>query len=157
MSGSGHRTARVIHAAIVLGPTLFALLAVWLRGGEQPMSMNPDERRLMLYVWMAAIVGATLGALNLWRTRVVPHIEAAERAGPRSASGALLPGLVLVWAVVESAALFGLVVYFVTGSIPLLVGSLAVVWINGFVTRPRPQWFGAGHPDDYAAASRYER
>lgn len=142
------RTARVLHTALVAGPLAFALVALWLQRGMAAADFDADTQRLLRYVWMAAAVGSLLLALNLWRTRVAPHIEAIAGGETAEPPQELLSGLILVWALIEGAALFGLVMYLVTGLSSVWIGSVVLILGNAVFGRPRTEWFepAAGRP-----------
>lgn len=131
------RVMRAIGLALAGGVTTFAVVA-WLiqaRGATAP----PDGP-MLLYLWIATATSLVAASMIFWRGRVVPILEepASEDWRPRAAS--IQSGLVIAWALVETAAMFGVVVYFIAGY--ALAGGVAVAMMWGTValTWPREDW-----------------
>jgi len=143
-SGPLYRTTVVVHIALALGPTLFGAVVWWLsRQGAVPAMALPEATALV-YAWLAAMTGATLGAVRMWSARVEP-LEAELALGrtatpPESVLALLLP----VWAVIEAPALLGIILFMLTGAPLLLVAALLYLWTGFWLTRPRPEWFHRG-------------
>lgn len=142
-SQAGLGAARAIAAALIGGVTTFAVVA-WLEGGgEAARPADAHAAGTMLWAWAAAASAAIVAATALWRTRVAPLIESprgAREDGPDGAA-ALQTGLVLVWAILEGAALFGVLVYYLFGTPLALAGGLLLVWLGIGITFPRSDWF----------------
>lgn len=103
-------SARIIHAALVLGVVLFWGVA-WYIGTSTslPVSAVPDRR--VLYLGLAAVSAVLFGAAmyNAGKlTRPRPGVSQDEwwRANLRRA--------IVIWALVEAPAILGTVAYFVT-------------------------------------------
>ena len=122
--GLGATQLRIIRMALLAGVIVFGIVAtvVTAKGGGQ--ASDPDGLRVLTYVQMAFIVTAAPLLLFLQRR------HAAERDPARA--GTLN---IVAWAVGESVALFGGVLWLLTGSpTPYLVG-LAVM-VASFVLVP---------------------
>lgn len=136
-------TTRLIAAALIGGVTVFAVVAWVMVQADGPMSASPaGGADVMLYAWAAASLAAVAAAVVLWRLKVSPLLES-----PRSTEAApgrdmeLQTGLIMTWAILEGAALFGVVVYLLHGVLlPYAVGLL-LVWLGIGLTFPRSGWF----------------
>ena len=135
--------ARAIAAALIGGVTTFAVVAWVESGGEGVRPGDAAAARTMLWAWAAAASAAIVVASVIWRRKVAPLIESPRGArgqGPRGVA-ALQTSLVAVWAVLEGAALFGVVVYYVFGPPLAVAGGLLLVWMGIGLTFPRSDWF----------------
>jgi hypothetical protein len=131
------RVMRTIGLALAGGVTTFAVVA-WLtqaRGATAP----PDGPWLF-YLWIAIATSLVAASMILWRGSVVPILEepASEDWRPRAAS--IQSGLVTSWALVEAAALFGVLVYFMAGYAVAGGVAVAMIWAALALTWPREDW-----------------
>lgn len=132
------RIMRMIGLALGVGVTLFAV-AAWLL--QQGAVAAPAEPPLTMYLWMAFATSLAAGSLVVWRGRVVPHIEPpAGEADWRARAARIQAGLIITWALVEAAALFGVVVYFLDGHVLPVAGGVALMWVALALTWPRGEW-----------------
>jgi F0F1-type ATP synthase membrane subunit c/vacuolar-type H+-ATPase subunit K len=135
-----YRTSSLIAFALVLGATLYAIVALFLQRGAGHLSFDT-----MTTVWLAFSVATVAAARLLWARLVVPALpRMGWRTEPISVrdAGRIQSGLIVIWGLLEGAALFGLVVYSVSGSYITLAGALAVLFIGLLATRPRRAFFG---------------
>jgi hypothetical protein len=110
-------SARIIHAALVLGVMMFWAVA-WYTGGyvSLPVSAIPDRR--VLYVGLFLMSGILFGAAAYTAARL-----------PSPAPGTSgdewwrvnLGRAVVIWALVEAPALFGTVAYLLTRDFRTLI------------------------------------
>lgn len=103
-------TARIIHAALVLGVVLFWVVA-WFVGSttSMPVSAIPDRR--MLYVGLAVLSAVLFGAAMYTASHLTPaNANVSQDEWWRVNLG----GAVRIWALVEAPAILGTVAYFMT-------------------------------------------
>jgi hypothetical protein len=131
------RVMRMIAVALAGGVTTFAAI-VWFMHLQAPPG-RPDGPAL-LYLWIAVATSVVAISMILWRGRVVPILEAPASEEWRQRAADIQSGLVITLALVEAAALFGVVVYFLTGF--ALAGGVAVamMWAAVALTWPREEW-----------------
>jgi hypothetical protein len=150
-AGPLHRTAAVVHGALAAGTTLFALLALIVVRAGAVQSMPLPEARTLLVVWLALLVLASALAVRMWNARA----DALGRgARPPAAPESMLSVLLPLWVVIAAPAVFGVIVYLLTGTPLLLVISLVYLWLGYRVTRPRRHWFGDTDAGTDAGAAR---
>ena len=118
------RTMRLIHAAMITGVLLFALVVHFVM---RPTMTTPNG------AWSPAmartLLGVALGAcaVALLLRRRVPRRSAGESADVYWSSPAR-PAAMLMWAPLEGASLASIVVYLNTGAqSAIAVGAIAVV------------------------------
>lgn len=142
------QVSRIIAIALVAGVTLFAAVTWFIQQERKPAITETSE--LLFYVFLGVAFASASAAMVIWRSMVAPHIEGAHRAhdtttamDPIARTSALQTGLIVTWAVLEGAAMLGVVAYFIDGK--GLAGSLAVLlmWIGVGLTWPRREWFPA--------------
>lgn len=102
-------TARIIHAALVLGVVLFWGVA-WYVGTNtsMPISAIPDRR--VLYVGLAAVSAVLFGAAMYTAGRLTPHVGVSQDEWWRTN----LARAIGIWALVEAPAILGTIAYFLT-------------------------------------------
>jgi hypothetical protein len=138
-AGPLYRTAVVVQVAVLLGSTLFGVMAWWLtRHGAVP-SMALNEATALVYAWLAAVTGATLAATRMWSARTA-MLTRDRRRGPGVPPEALLARLLPIWVVLDAPALFGVLLYLLTGAPVLLLASLLYLWVAMWLARPRSSW-----------------
>lgn len=135
-------TFRFIGISLGLGVTGFAVVS-WLvhrDGGAVEPAVEP---LLMLSLMISGILVAFMAAVGLWRARVAPVLESPEPADPVARLGRLQGGVIIVWAVMEAAALLSVVVHYLydlplAGAVGVLLiwGTLAATW-------PKRAWLEA--------------
>jgi F0F1-type ATP synthase membrane subunit c/vacuolar-type H+-ATPase subunit K len=135
------RAMRLIGLALGASTTLFFLVTWFI---QQQGSSPAAGSTLIVYVWVAVATSLLAASMILWRGNVVPHIERPATGDWRDRAGRIQSGLVISWALVEGAALFGVVVYFLSGA--WLAGVLGVVmmWTAVLWTWPRAEWLATG-------------
>lgn len=131
-------TAALIGLSLPLGVTLMAVVA-WFIGGAAPRS-EPESARILVYVWIALTAGTAMTALFFWRARVEPLISAHEPL-PAARMNELTTNLILCWALIEPASLFGVLIYLLHGTVWVAVTALLLSWGVALATRPQLEWF----------------
>lgn len=136
-------TFRMIGASLGIGVTLFAFVS-WFRHQQQGPGDVAGDPALMFNLMLGVAVASVVAAIVLWRARVSPLIE---RPSPdrerRAAPGEIQTNVVMVWALIEGAALFAVVVYFLYGSALAGLLGVALIWAALAATWPRREWFDA--------------
>lgn len=139
---AARKVAMIIMAALPLGVTLFAGIALWLEPAGDPGGV---ETGLLVRVWLATVVLAVIGAVIAWRRMVAPLLPVAGRraeAPPPEMLRRLQTGLIVCMALIEGAALFGCVVTWIGGgALPAVIGVL-MMWSAFALLWPRPGWYG---------------
>jgi hypothetical protein len=110
-------SARVIHAALVLGVMLFWGVA-WYVGTRSslPVSAVPDRRVLYIGLFLASAILFGAAAYNAGRfTAVLPGTSQNDWWQ------ANLPRAILVWSLVEAPALLGTIAYHLTHDFRTLI------------------------------------
>jgi F0F1-type ATP synthase membrane subunit c/vacuolar-type H+-ATPase subunit K len=114
-------SARIVHGAIVAGLLLFFVVAGAV-GGRRTGAMTTQPDRKPLYLALFVVTAAMFGAATFFAGRLPPRGsgESADAWWRRH-----LPRVVLVWALVEGPALFGIVAYLLTHDFRTLIATLA--------------------------------
>jgi F0F1-type ATP synthase membrane subunit c/vacuolar-type H+-ATPase subunit K len=135
------RVTRIIGLALAAGVTLFALVTWGLQ--RENATSGTGDASLFFTVWVAFAAASAVGATLFWRIRVAPILEGSPPApGPARRIEALQTGLIICWALIEGAALFGVVVYLLFGNATAGAGAVALMWIALALTWPKREWFG---------------
>lgn len=112
-------SARIIHAALVLGVLTFWLVG-WYAGqaASIPVDMLPDRR--VLYVALAVVSATLFGGAMFTASRLGPI-----RAGTSQDDWwrANLGKAIVVWSLVEAPSLLGLVAYVLTRDFRTLIAT----------------------------------
>ena len=131
---------RIIGISLGTGVTLFAAVSWFLH--QQPGAMEPGfDADLAFNGFLALFLLAGLGAIAVWRLRVAPVLSRPkEKAEWQARASSIQTGLIITWALIEGAALFGEVIYFLTGHV--LAGALGVllIWTAIGLTWPKKEW-----------------
>jgi hypothetical protein len=120
-------SARIIHAALVVGVLMFCLIAWYLeRVSAMPVYALPDRRVLYIALFLVSAIlfgAAMFTARRLGRVR--PGISQDEwwRAN--------LGRVVAIWALVEAPTLLGLIAYTLTHDFRALIATLTGLLLFG--------------------------
>ena len=130
-------TARIVHAALVLGVMLFWAVA-WYIGSNStiPVSAVPDRR--VLYLGLFLISALLFGAAMYSASRLTPP---APGTSQDDWWGANLGRVVGIWALVEAPALVGTAAYLLTHDFRTLIAPFTGLLL--FVNY-RPSRFAEG-------------
>ena len=133
------RTSAVILGMLPVTATLFALIALWFRGGEPA-----GEVGILIWVWLIQAFAEAVAIVFLWNRAVKPHIPASGFASEPDLPtlGRLTTGLIICMALVEGLALFGIIIHLIGGTVMLALISVILVWTGWLVLRPRRSWYG---------------
>lgn len=133
--------ARIIAAAMLLGVVIFAVVA-WFFLGDAFGTVDPDGASLLYAIWVGSTV-AGIGGWWFFRNRAMDATTARFRAGkePGEVAVVVLRRLIVAWALLEAVALFGIVVYGLTGRTTALLASLLLMGFGVAVTWPQDAWF----------------
>lgn len=110
-------TARIIHAALVLGIMMFWAVAWFIgKAATMPVSALPDRR--VLYLGLFLISAVLFGAAMYTASRLSP-----PRAGTSQDDWwrTNLGRVILIWALMEMPALLGTVAYLITHDFRTLI------------------------------------
>jgi hypothetical protein len=103
-------SARIIHAALVLGVVLFWAVA-WYVGTSTSMPVSAVPNRRVLYVGLTLISAILFGAAMYTAGRLTPPRPGISQDEWRRAN---LGRAIGIWALVEAPAILGTVAYFIT-------------------------------------------
>jgi hypothetical protein len=138
---AAQRTATLIGLSLALGVTTFAGVAWYThQNATAPRSSDVEFTRLLIYAWLALTAVTLFSALFFWRTRVQPLIHGNESL-PRERLPQLSANLLICWALIESASLFGVTVYFITGVTWVAAVAVVLIWVAFLATRPQIDWY----------------
>ena len=120
-------SARIIHAALVLGVLMFCLVAWYLgRASTMPVYALPDRR--VLYIALFLVSAILFGAAMFTASRL-------GRPAPGTSQDEWwrvnLGKAVVIWALVEAPTLLGLVAYTLTHDFRALLATLAGLLLFG--------------------------
>jgi hypothetical protein len=119
-------SARIIHAALVIGVMLFCLVAWYLARASLPVYALPDRR--VLYVALVLVSAILFGAAMFTAGRLT-------RPGPGTSQDEWwrvnLGKAVTIWALVEAPTLLGLVAYSLTHDFRTLIATLTGLLLFG--------------------------
>jgi hypothetical protein len=120
-------SARIIHAALVVGVLMFCVVAWYLgRASPVPVYALPDRR--VLYIALFVVSAIFFGAAMFTVGRLGP---AVPRTSQDEWWRVNLGKAVVVWALVEAPALLGLVAYVLTRDFRALIATLAGLLLFG--------------------------
>jgi len=120
-------SARIIHAALVIGVLMFCLVAWYLgRDPAMPAYALPDRR--VLYIALFLVSAVLFGAAMFTASRL-------GRPAPGTSQDdwwrVNLGKAVVIWALVETPTLLGLVAYTLTRDFRVLIATLTGVLLFG--------------------------
>jgi hypothetical protein len=120
-------SARIIHAALVIGVLMFWLVA-WYLGGASVMPVYALPDRRVLYIALFLVSAILFGAAMFTAGRL-------SRPAPGTSQDewwrANLGKAVVIWALVEAPALLGLVAYLLTHDFRALIATLTGLLLFG--------------------------
>lgn len=133
--------ARIIAAAMLLGVVIFAVVA-WFFLGDAFGTVDRDAASLLYAVWVGVAVAGIVG-WSFARRKAMDATTGRSRAGvePGEAAAAALRRLIVAWALLEVVAMFGIIVYGLTGRTTALLASVLLMGFGVAVTWPRSEWF----------------
>lgn len=136
-------TFRIIGVSLGLGVTMFAVVA-WFTNQQGPTAPAPADPTLMFAIVLALALGAVTAATALWRARVEPLLGAGGGDDPAARVAPIQSNVIIVWAIIEAAALFAVVVHYLYNA--PLAGAVGVVLIWGALaaTWPKREWVEPG-------------
>jgi hypothetical protein len=130
-------TARIIHAALVLGVMLFSSVA-WYIGSNSTMPVSAVPDRRVLYLGLFLISAVLFGAAMYGASRLTPPGRVMSQDDWWRANLARVIG---VWALVETPALVGTIAYLLTHDFRTLIAPFTGLLL--FVNY-RPSRFAEG-------------
>lgn len=118
-------SARIIHLALVAGVLLF-LAVVWWIGRERSVPTEALPDRKVLYIAVFLVSAASFSAALFFCNRLDSRAptETTDDWWRRNQGRAMI-----IWALVEGPALFGIVGYLLTGDFRVLVATVAGLFL----------------------------
>jgi heme A synthase len=112
-------SARIIHAALVLGVLMF-WLAAWFLGQASAMPADALPQRKVLYAALALVSAALFGGAMFAAARLGPVRSGMSQDDWWRAN---LGKAIVIWALVEAPSLLGLVAYMLTRDFRTLIAT----------------------------------
>ena len=137
---TAQRIDTYVGLSLALGVTIFAGVSWYLHQTVQAPTSDPQFTQLLIYAWIALTAVTTLSAVILWRSRVQPLIN-GNQSLPRERMPQLTANLLICWALIESASLLGVTIYFLTGTVWVAAVAEVIIWVAFLVTRPQVEWY----------------
>jgi hypothetical protein len=113
-------TARIIHAALMLGVVLFWAVSWFAGARSQPVSTLPDRR--VLYLGLFLVSAVLFGAAAFSAARFTPPAPGVSQDDWWRANLARAVG---IWTLVEAPAILGTVAYLLTHDFRTLLAPFA--------------------------------
>ena len=126
------RTAQILHSAMVAGVVVIAIVFGML-GRLAPLGHLEELVTLFRFVAVAELAMAAV-VMRLMRARLEPLRRGGE---PDAWWGRFGSRAILIWALAEGSAVFGAVLWFLTGDVVLLAGVTGIALILLVMHRPR--------------------
>lgn len=144
------KTARIVCGAMVAGVVVYSAVAWYLTRTGAVGAVDAETANLLKQAFVAVMLIGVLGWMVIWgRARVptpstVARPEVELRRGPRG----VVSRLIAAYAFLAAVGLVGATVHLLTGSVGVLVTSVAVVLLGAALSYPREEWFQRflGHP-----------
>ena len=114
-------SARIIHAALVLGIILFYAVA-WYVGSKTSMPVSAVPERKVLYLGLFLVSAVVFGAAVFMAARLSP---AAPGTSQDEWWRVNLGRAIVVWGLIEAPTLLGTVAYLLTHDFRSLIATLA--------------------------------
>ena len=131
---------RIIGISLGTGVTLFAVVS-WFFHQQDGTPASGFDPSLAFNGYLVLFLLSAIGALFVWRTRVGPVIERpAQETEWRPRASSIQAGVIITWGILEGGALFGEVVYFLTGHPVAGILGVALIWIGVGLTWPTREW-----------------
>lgn len=120
-------SARIIHAALVVGVLMFCVVAWYLgRASPVPVYALPDRR--VLYIALFVVSAILFGAAMFTAGRLGPPAPGTSQDEWWRVN---LGKAVVIWALVEAPALLGLIAYTLTYDFRALIATLTGLFLFG--------------------------
>lgn len=142
--------SRIIGGSMGMGVTLFAIVS-WYTHQDAVPPDPPGDPAVVFNIMLVVAAAAVVAAIVLWRARVEPLVHPPSRAETAADEdwavrwGRLQTGLVIIWALMEGASLFAVVVYFLYGITTAGVLGVLLIWTGLALTWPKREWLEAVH------------
>lgn len=139
-SGSRLQAARVM-AMSLLGGVMAIWVVCWMMTASRGEGLAAGaglSPRLAFWIWAAVAVSGLAGALA-FKSR-------ALRVSRRADFGQVQTNLLVAWALVESPAVLGAVIFLLLADAQILITALPVYLLGFAATFPRAAWFRPRSP-----------
>ena len=139
-----YTTTRGLVGSLITGQLIFAGVAWFLTRSGARVSENIPITHPLVLAWVLVAAGSLFGALFFRRQIPGPHDrpDVLQRARERKDTpGTVQTRVITMWALLEGAGLFGLVVYFLFGRPIVLYAALTYIAVVGLLFFPRRKWF----------------
>jgi hypothetical protein len=141
-----YKTSALLVRALILGQLVFGAVAWYMhdRGSATPSGsslINP-----LTYAWFGLCIVGVIGAMVMQQR--IGRLAGSPENMEKIRSGRLTPlqvqsQIIIMWALLESGGLLGLVIFFLSGALPILLAALGYIVLCAVVFFPRRVWFDA--------------
>ena len=113
MNAQQHKTIWILYMALLSSIVIYAVVAVVIDGGGGPQNAGDGgfDPAMLQYMFLALGAGATVMSF------VIPGVVVRAEPGEALPYERLVTKKILQWAMSESIAIFGLVLYFMSGEL----------------------------------------
>lgn len=120
----------VLHSSLFMGPVLFALISIFINRTKTPL--DGELSTIFLFMVPLFAIGAIIGSHLISKSQLAAIKTKAELSDKLQDYRGLI---ILRYALIEGAALFSIVTYFLTANFILLgIGALLVIFLG--IQRP---------------------
>ena len=139
------KTSKLITRALILGQLLFGAVA-WFVTDKGAAAGDPNLINKLTYVWFGLIIVGVIGAFFLQQR--IGAIAGSPANLEKIRAGQLTPAqvqsqIVVMWALLEAPGLLGIVIFLLSGALPVLLAALGYIVLCAVVFFPRRVWFEA--------------
>jgi ABC-type xylose transport system permease subunit len=138
-----HRITTMIAGALITGQLAFVAVSWFLFSSGQRTPSGEPALNLMTYIWIA-LAFSMLAVAFVLRQRIVAQAE--TRSNRTVAPADVQNQAIIMLALLESAGLMGIVVYFLYGHSQILYAVLAYIVVSALLFFPRREWFNVFPP-----------
>lgn len=133
-----YRNTSIIAIALIVGQLAFVAVSWFLHSSGQREPSGEPALNIMTYIWIALAFSMLAVAFG-FRQRIASQ---AESASNRTIAPADVQNqTIIMLALLESAGLMGVVVYFLYGHPQVLYAVLAYIVVAALLFFPRREWF----------------
>lgn len=138
-----HRNTSLIAIALLIGQLAFVAVSWFLYSSGQRTPSGEPALNIMTSIWIA-LAFSMLAVAFVFKQRIVTQAESSLNRTVAPAD--VQNQAIIMLALLESAGLMGIVVYFLDGHPQVLYAVLAYIVISAVLFFPRRDWFNVSPP-----------
>jgi len=128
--------------SLLLGVLVFAGVVYALTGSGSAIDGGEGDWRFLVQIWYGAAAVLVAAWYLLWR-KARRHTESPASRRVTGGPERVIRLLIIAWAMLEGAALFGVTVALLTGQRSALVAAVVLMLAGMTVSFPRAEWFAS--------------